>query len=183
MRIGGHGGIRRNQEREPIRGRTRNRLRTNGIIPTRTVVDDDGVAPRLGQSLGDDAGHGVGDAARRDRHDELDRAARIGLRVRGAAQCGEHADKRGEQHSLAHRTRHRPSPVDALYSPVPFAGRAEVRRARGLRQPHDMRRHTATLPRCAAARINNWICGLPHQRAAARVACSGCKRPGIRPAR
>ena len=44
----------------------------------------------------------LGDAAGRDRHDELDRAARIGLRERGAAHCREQADKRGEQHSLAH---------------------------------------------------------------------------------
>ena len=147
MRIGGHGGIRRNQEREPVRGRTRNRLRADGIIPARTVVDDDGVTPRLGQPLGDDAGHGVGDAARRDRHDELrpgrsDRLART--RRRSLPRAGRQARRTAQPCSL--------NPASSLTCrrvmfARSFAGRAEVRRARGLRQPQDMRRHAATLPR------------------------------------
>jgi hypothetical protein len=101
MRVGGHRGVRRNQEREAVRRRARDRLRANGIIPAGAVIDDDRLAPRLGQPLGDDTGHGVGDPAGRNRHDELNGTARIGLRIHGSAHCREQADKRGEQHSLA----------------------------------------------------------------------------------
>ena len=137
MRIGGDGGVGRDQERQPVRRRFRHRLRSDGIIAARTVIDDDRLPPRLGQSLGHDTGHGVGHAAGRNRDDQLDRSARIALRVRGAACSRE--QQGGEQDRR--RTRHRPSPSDLRrgISCPSFAAREKIDQRAALRQsgkPH-----------------------------------------------
>src|SRR5262249_56641542 len=67
---------------------------TDGIIYARQFSDDDRLPPTFGQSLGHDTGHSVGHAASRNRDDELDRGARIGLGMRAAIRSRE--QQRGE---------------------------------------------------------------------------------------
>ncbi len=50
------------------------------------VLDDDRLPPFLRQEIGDDARHGVGGAAGRERHDDLHGAGRIILRGDAARQ-------------------------------------------------------------------------------------------------
>ena len=55
-------------------------LRADVAAGAGPVVDDDRLAPCVGELLRDGAGEDVGGAARRERHDEADRLRRIGLR-------------------------------------------------------------------------------------------------------
>jgi len=92
-RLGGAGG---HQKGVAVRRRSLDRLGTQYAVGAGFVFDGDGLAPGVPHGLRDDAPHGVGGAASREGHDELDGFVGVGLRLyRGRCQrC-----QRSEHHS------------------------------------------------------------------------------------
>jgi hypothetical protein len=77
----------------------------NGLAPdaatcARLVLDDDGLAQRLREFLGDDAAEDVGEASGRPRDDELDGLRRPVGRARAQRGCCEHADEKSAEHRV-----------------------------------------------------------------------------------
>ena len=69
-------------QRIAVRRGFRRQLDTDGAAGTAAIVDDHRVTPGLGELLANDPGNDVVRAARRERHDDLDRFGRISRRSR-----------------------------------------------------------------------------------------------------
>lgn len=86
------------------------------------------------------------------------------------------ADNRGEQRSLL------VDPASSLTCQFvtftrSFAVALKNRRPRERRQPWCPRRHDEVMPSTPPRGSIHRVCGFPHERVVARVACCGCKRP------
>ncbi len=102
-RAGGERAGRGEQQRVAVRIGGRDRLGADGAAGSaRAVLDDDRLPECHRQTVGDQAGDHVG-AARRERHDHLDDAARVGLRNGGAGRERAEARRqdRGQDRLLA----------------------------------------------------------------------------------
>ena len=89
QRLVGGVGVRHQEQRVAVGRRTRDRLGAQDRAGARTVLDHERLLERFGQVLAELAGKDIGRAAGRERHDDLDRPCRIGLRSRHRAGNGE----------------------------------------------------------------------------------------------
>ena len=94
--VRGKGRIGRNEKGQPVGRRPLDGLRADARVAARAIFDDDRLAPHLLQTLANDAGHDVCDAAGWNWDDQLNGATRIILRRRG---CRERSDRDAHRHS------------------------------------------------------------------------------------
>ena len=92
-------------QRVAIRRRFRDGAGADVAAGAALVLDDDTLAPHLGEPLPEHAGDDVGRSARGERHDDLDRLVRIALRDGGRRRhdCGQQAEHQND--SALHVTR------------------------------------------------------------------------------
>ncbi len=77
------------------------RFGADGAARPGTIVDDDALIKTDRQLLGGEACHGVGRPAGGERHDHLDDAARVGLRIGAAGEGGGRCNGTGEPRATA----------------------------------------------------------------------------------